>query len=538
VLLTFGSAFYEEVADEDMSHYDTLGVKRMGKGQEIQIAYDKLKSLETSEEKLENIEEAFKVLNNPQKRRVYDRSTPATRDELYYKGMTYLNADNYQEQVINSAKQFPWLVEVHGGTHRPPRAGTIHVPPNWGRLLSKAGKVLQGYVKLGRINVDSDPEFAASLGLAEKLAGGRDPVVVAINPDGKVVVYENEPRILQLCDFVGEQITDVVVEKLSYNDFSEWHSKEKRVKVVLFRKNFTRMVMVYREAAESFGKENPLFSFAEVDVRSRGSINLWRRQGMKRMPLVAVLRDDDKVEPGLLGGSFNRKMLDNFLLANRVPVDFPRISSENFEETCVLGVHRYCVILAADPRYVPYNQVQSSLDVFVKASKMVLDSPIVKDASLKFAWADKMAEYVNTTEVWKSMHRVFGTKPEFYSIHLFVTDGELYTYKDFGGNLFKVTDWTEKETEVKEFVEEFVSGKLKAMKLPTPMFREPAPPPMSQEDISKAFVGGIVCTVVLIVLGWSFVTFKKEEAVREELIKSGVMKRRKEKRDGNYDIGE
>lgn len=260
---------------------------------------------------------------------------------------------------------------------------------------------------------------------------------------------------------------------------------------------------------------------------------------MKRMPLVAVLRDNDKSEPALLGGTFDRKMLDNFLLANRVPVEFPRISSENFEESCITGQSRYCVVLAADPRYVPYNQVQTSLDIFVKASKLIAAKPKLKDMGIQFAWADKIAEHVNTTESWKSMHTVFGTHPEFYSIHLFVVDADAYTFKDFGGNLFKVTDWTDKELDVKEFVEEFVTGKLKTVKLPSPLFREPPPPSMSQEDIVKIFIIALVSAVVLIVMGWSFVTFKKEESLREELIKTGVMKKpKKAKRDCDYEVGE
>jgi hypothetical protein len=256
------------------------------------------------------------------------------------------------------------------------------------------------------------------------------------------------------------------------------------------------------------------------------------------MPLVAVLREDES-NPALLGGSFSRKMLDNFLLSNRMPVEFPRLSSENFEEVCVSGAKRFCVILALDPRYISHKQVNASMEAFVQASDMVRADPKLGEASTQFCWADKVGEYVNTTESWKSMHTVFGTAQDLYSIHLFITDNQHHSYKDFGGNLFKLTDWTDKQVEMKEFVEEFVLGKLKTSAMPYPLFQPPPPPPMTQEEKLKMFVVCLVCSGVLVVLAWSFVTFKKEEAIKEEMIKTGVLpKRRKEKRDGLYDIGD
>jgi len=387
----------------------------------------------------------------------------------------------------------------------------------------------------------SNPNLDIDLGLAEEL--GIDPKslpkVIAIK-DGRVVPYEDEPRILKICDFIGDQFTeDTSVDQLTYNNYQDWRTGDPRVKVVLYRKHFTKMVMVYREAAAAFGKESTMFQFGEVDVRTRGAVNLWRRHGMKRMPLVAVLRpEEEDKNPGLLGGSFSRKMLDNFLLSNRLPIEFPRLSSENFEEVCINGDSRYCVILAADPRYVSHNQVNSSMAVFLQASKMIAAHPTLADSNAKFCWADKVGEYINTTEVWKSMFVPFGITPEVYSIHLFITDSSKRTYKDFGGNLFKVTDWEEKELEITEFVEEFVDEKLKSLPIPNPLFQAPPPPPISEEEWSKIFVASLVCSIVLVILGWSFVTFKKEQALKEHLISTGVIKKKKEKRDAEYDIGE
>ena len=133
------------------------------------------------------------------------------------------------------------------------------------------------------------------------------PRPLVVSKDGRVVPYENEARILKLCDFIGDQFSmDDAVDAVTYDNYLEWRSSDPRVKVVLFRKHFTRMVLVYREAAAAFGKESSMFHFGEVDVRSRGAVNLWRRYGMKRMPLVAVLRpnEDGKVDeenPALLG---------------------------------------------------------------------------------------------------------------------------------------------------------------------------------------------------------------------------------------------
>jgi len=534
VLLTVGSALHEEAAEDDQTHYESLGVKRMAKSSEIEVAYAQLveqKVERLSEDKMSLVEEAYKVLSSPQSRRTYDRTTPATLNELYYKQIEYLTSDNYRSKVMEEDAGVPWLIEIHGASHRPPRAGTIHIPPNWGRLLTKASKVLQGYVKLGRINVDAESELAQQLDLGST----RDlPRVIAVK-GGVIVPYDKEPRILKMCDFIGDQISDAAVDQLTYNNYQEWRNGDPRVKVVLFRKHFTRMVMVFREAAQAFGKESTMFQFGEIDVRTRGAVNLWRRHGMRRMPLVAVLRSDDK-NPALLGGSFSRKMLDNFLLSNRLPVEFPRLSSENFEEVCMHGDSRYCVILAADPRYVSHNQVNSSMGVFLQASKMVAKHPTLSQVGAKFCWADKVGEYINTTEVWKSIFVPFGITPEVYSIHLFITDNHRRSYKDFGGNLFKVTDWADKDEEISEFIDEFVGSKLKTVSIPSPLFQAPPPPPYTQEEKSKLFITVVVCGVVLAVLGWSFVTFKQEQAIKEEMVASGQIKRRKEKRDGEYDI--
>merc|ERR1712072_1518876 len=85
VLLTIGGSFHDEPT-EDQSHYATLGIKRMCKPEEIKVAHDKL-SKELSGDALDEVKEAYKVLSNPRQRRTYDRATPATREELYYKAV-------------------------------------------------------------------------------------------------------------------------------------------------------------------------------------------------------------------------------------------------------------------------------------------------------------------------------------------------------------------------------------------------------------------------------------------------------------------
>merc|ERR1712032_1028092 len=149
-----------------------------------------------------------------------------------------------------------------------------------------------------------------------------------------------------------------------------------------------------------------------------------------------------------------------------------------------------------------------------------------------------MGDHVNTTQEWQSLHSVFRTPVSASGVHIFVADRERNTFKDFGGNLIKLTDWQGKAEGVKELIELYASGRLKAAVFPSPLFKEPPPPPLSQEEITKRFITVIVIAVVLFFLAFSFVTFKKEEAVREEMIKASGKKPKKEKRDCEYEIGE
>jgi len=160
VLLTIGGSFHEEPT-EDQSHYTTLGVKRMSKADEVKVAYDKL-SKELSGDALDEVKDAYKVLSNPRTRRTYDRATPATREELYYKAVKYIGkAGDLQWRTVTSGKN-PYLVEVHSGAQRINRHASIHaLPPNWARLMTKTSKMLRSAVQLGRINVDAEPELAA-----------------------------------------------------------------------------------------------------------------------------------------------------------------------------------------------------------------------------------------------------------------------------------------------------------------------------------------------------------------------------------------
>merc|ERR1711907_394029 len=64
------------------------------------------------------------------------------------------------------------------------------------------------------------------------------------------------------------------------------------------------------------------------------------------------------------------------------------------------------------------------------------------------------------------------------------------------------------------FVQEFIAGNLKCNKLPTPLFQPPPPPPYTQEDMTKLLVLGIVVTVVVVALGWSYVVFQQEAAIK------------------------
>merc|ERR1719174_1010221 len=119
IILVFGQSFVYEDGPEDENFYNVLGIKRMATPAEIQVAKDKLFHLETDAHKRSDIEDAFNTLSNPRSRRSYDRSTPAGRDDLYYKGITYLTQDNYANEVMNN--QSAWMVEIHAGSARPPR---------------------------------------------------------------------------------------------------------------------------------------------------------------------------------------------------------------------------------------------------------------------------------------------------------------------------------------------------------------------------------------------------------------------------------
>ena len=109
---------------------------------------------------------------------------------------------------------------------------------------------------------------------------------------------------------------------------------------------------------------------------------------------------------------------------------------------------------------------------------------------IDFVWADKVAEHLNTTEVWKSLTTVFDIKDaDRRTESLLVMDRDNYVYKNFGGNLNKVTDLTDKELDIEQFVTSMLDGKAKqTVALPSPIFKEPPPPPYTQEDITKIFV--------------------------------------------------
>lgn len=536
MLLTISQSLsmYDDSPEEE-NYYNILGIKRMSKQSEIQVAHDKLMETESNENKRNDIEEAFSTLSNPRSRRSYDRSTPASRDDLYYKGITYLTAENYATEVLNN--QTAWLVEIHSGAARLPRVTTIHnTPPNWGRLMTKSAKILKGYSRLGRINLDEQ----SALGKELQLVGAKGPKfklpMIAVIHNGKVVPYRGEPRILKICDFLGDQIQSLNVDLVTYSTFPEWRKADERIKVLLFRKTFTRMVMVYRDAAEQF---EHIMKFGEVDVRSRGAVNLWRRFNLRRLPLVAVLRDDDQ-QPGVLGGSFDQRMLVNFLASNRLPL-FPRVSSENFEEVCINSNKRYCAILAADPRYITYRKINTTLEVFGRTGQMFANGTLADQ--IEFCWADKVSDYLNTTDQWKSLYSVFDVSDaDHRSINFFVTDNKDHVFKDFGGNLHKVTDMDEKDGEMRDFIQEFVSGNLKSSALPRPLFNAPPPPPYTQEDLTKLFVTGIVVFVAFIAMAWSYFVFHAEAAIKDEqhskLTSKKKKKASKKDRDGDYSVGE
>merc|ERR1712054_734501 len=127
ILLTIGGSFHEEPSEEQ-SHYTTLGIKRMCKSEEITIGYEKAKS-ETSGDTLADVEEAYKTLSNPRLRRTYDRATPATREDLYYKAVKYIGKnDGLSWQAVSSGKT-SYMVEVHSGS----AASTWTLSQSWPR---------------------------------------------------------------------------------------------------------------------------------------------------------------------------------------------------------------------------------------------------------------------------------------------------------------------------------------------------------------------------------------------------------------------
>jgi hypothetical protein len=549
VLLTIGGTFHEEPSEEQ-SHYTTLGIKRMCKAEEISTGYEKAKK-ETSGDALADVEEAYKTLSNPRLRRTYDRATPATREDLYYKAVKYIGKnDGLSWQAVSSGKT-SYMVEVHSGSARISRHASIHsLPPNWARLMTKTSKILRNNIQLGRINVDAEPELAEELGLTASnmpklpymlAVTGPEPTTCGLPSDSRIGVnggcraYKGEARILKLADFVGEGIPMGPVEPVTYATVDKWkQSSPNLVKVLLFRKSFTAMVLAFREAAEELDGYG--FQFGEVDVRSRGAVNLWRRFNLRRLPLVAVLREDGG-EPAVYGGQLTTKTLENWLMINKNPW-LPRVSTENLEDKCINGGKRFCAILAVDATGVGYTRINSTLDVFIRAQKLVEKHE--KGKEVEFVWADKVAEHLNTTEAWKSLTTVFNMdNVDRKSENFVMVDNYNMVYKNFGGNLNKVTDLTDKEIDINDFVVSMLDGAAKqTVKLPSPLFQEPPPPPYTQEDVTKIFVVAIVCIAAIGALVWSYMTFKKEEAIKEELVNSGTKKSKKEKRDGEYGVGE
>jgi len=548
VLLTIGQTFHEEPSEEQ-SHYMTLGIKRMCKSEEIQSGYEKAKS-ELSGDALAEVEEAYKVLSNPRQRRTYDRATPATREDLYYKAVKYIGKNDGLAWATVASGKSSFMVEVHSGSARLSRHASIHsMPPNWARLMTKTSKILRNNIQLGRINVDAEPELAAELGLTASnmpkmpymlAVTGPEPTICGLPTDSRIGVsggcraYKGEARILKLADFVGEGIPMGNVEPVTYATVDKWKkASPELVKVLLFRKSFTAMVLAFREAAEELDGYG--FQFGEVDVRSRGAVNLWRRFNLRRLPLVAVLREDGG-EPAVYGGQLSTKTLENWLMINKNPW-LPRVSTENFEDRCINGEKRFCAILAVDATGVSYTRINQTLDVFMKAQKLVEKHPM--GSQIEFVWADKVAEHLNTTEAWKSLTTVFNIPDaDRRTESLLVMDRDNYVFKNFGGNLNKVTDLSDKELDIEAFVTSMLDGKAKqTVKLPSPVFKEPPPPPYTQEDITKIFVVIFVCGVAIAALAWSYVQFKHEQAIREDMDKASG-KKKKEKRDAEYSVGD
>merc|ERR1711966_352993 len=550
VRLTIGGTFHEEPSEEQ-SHYSTLGIKRMCKAEEISVGYEKAKK-ELSGDALADVEEAYKTLSNPRLRRTYDRATPASREDLYYKALKYIGKnDGLSWQAVSSGKT-SYMVEVHSGSARISRHASIHsLPPNWARLMTKTSKILRNNIQLGRINIDAEPELAEELGLTASntpklpymlAVTGPEPTICGLPSDSRIGVnggcraYKGEARILKLADFVGEGIPMGPVEPVTYATVDKWKkSSPNLVKVLLFRKSFTAMVLAFREAAEELDGYG--FKFGEVDVRSRGTVNLWRRFNLRRLPLVAVLRDDGG-EAAMYGGQLTTKTLENWLMINKNPW-LPRVTSENFEDKCINGGKRFCAILAVDATGVAYRRINQTLDVFIRAKKLVEQHPRAKD--VEFVWADRIAEHLNsTTDSWKSLTTVFQIEnAERKSENLLMLDNKAYTFKNFGGDLNKVTDFSDKDEDMRDFVVSMLDEKAGKVKpLPSPLFSPPPPPPYTQEDITKLFVLSLVCIAVLGGLAWSYITFKKEEAIKDSIEKASGKKKKKEKRDGEYSLGD
>merc|ERR1712072_166206 len=167
----------------------------------------------------------------------YDRATPATREELYYKAVKYIGKDGVDWEQVKNGK---YLIEVHSGAARLPKTATIHNrPPNWGRLMTKCTKVLDNSLNLGRINVDAEPDLVAQLNLP---LNAKMPYMMRV-VGGKHTIYKGEPRILKMADFVGEGIDMGAVDAVTYSNVEDWKkSAAEYVKVLLFRKTFTAMV--------------------------------------------------------------------------------------------------------------------------------------------------------------------------------------------------------------------------------------------------------------------------------------------------------
>merc|ERR1712216_625130 len=194
----------------------------------------------------------------------------------------------------------------------------------------------------------------------------------------------------------------------------------------------------------------------------------------------------------MVAGQLSTKTLENWLMINKTPW-LPRVSSDNIEEKCLSGSQKqYCAILAVDATGVGYTRINQTLDVFMRAKTLVEQHPKGKD--VHFVWADKVAEHLNSTETWKSLTTVFSMeKVDRKSENLIVMDNSNYVFKNFGGNLNKVTDLSDKDQDMRDFIVSMVEESSKAVtKLPSPLFKEPPPPPYTQEDITKIFVVLIV----------------------------------------------